>query len=86
MTIQPDTLLSRQHIRQQIRDRRRALSPEQQRLFAQQAAERMMARPPVVLAHNVALFLSFDGELDAAADRPALARRQAGISPGAASL
>ncbi len=23
-----------------------------------------MARPPVVLAHNVALFLSFDGELD----------------------
>lgn len=64
MTIQPDTLLSRQHIRQQIRDRRRALSPEQQRLFAQQAAERMMAWPPVVLAHNVALFLSFDGELD----------------------
>lgn len=64
MTIQTDTLLSRQHIRQQIRDRRRALSPEQQRLFAQQAAERMMARPPVVLAHNVALFLSFDGELD----------------------
>lgn len=43
MTIQTDTLLSRQHIRQQIRDRRRALSPEQQRLFAQQAAERMMA-------------------------------------------
>ena len=64
MTIQPDTLLSRQHIRQQIRDRRRALSPEQQRLFAQQAAERMMAWPPTVLAHNVALFLSFDGELD----------------------
>ncbi|STV33436.1 5-formyltetrahydrofolate cyclo-ligase [Klebsiella pneumoniae] len=64
MTIQTDTLLSRQHIRQQIRDRRRALSPEQQRLFAQQAAERMMAWPPVVLAHNVALFLSFDGELD----------------------
>ncbi len=64
MTIQPDTLLSRQHIRQQIRDRRRALSPEQQRLFAQQAAERMMAWPPIVLAHNVALFLSFDGELD----------------------
>ncbi len=82
MTIQPDTLLSRQHIRQQIRDRRRALSPEQQRLFAQQAAERMMAWPPIVLAHNVALFLSFDGELDTQPpDRPALARRQAGISP-----
>ena len=64
MTLQPDIPLSRQHIRQQIRERRRALSPEQQRLFAQQAAERMMAWPPVVLAHTVALFLSFDGELD----------------------
>ncbi len=64
MTLQPDTLLSRQHIRQQIRERRRALSPEQQRQFALQAAERMMAWPPVVLAHTVALFLSFDGELD----------------------
>ena len=37
MTLQPDIPLSRQHIRQQIRERRRALSPEQQRLFAQQA-------------------------------------------------
>ena len=64
MTLQPDIPHSRQHIRQQIRERRRALSPEQQRLFAQQAAERMMAWPPVVLAHTVALFLSFDGELD----------------------
>ena len=52
MTLQPDIPLSRQHIRQQIRERRRALSPEQQRLFAQQAAERMMAWPPVVLAHT----------------------------------
>ncbi|EIW8579478.1 5-formyltetrahydrofolate cyclo-ligase [Klebsiella aerogenes] len=64
MTIQPDIPLSRQQIRQQSRERRRALSAEQQQRFALQAAERMMAYPPVVLAHTVALFLSFDGELD----------------------
>jgi 5-formyltetrahydrofolate cyclo-ligase len=64
MTIQPDTPLSRQQIRQQIRERRRALSAEQQQRFALQAAERMMAYPPMVLAHTVALFLSFDGALD----------------------
>ncbi|EML6582634.1 5-formyltetrahydrofolate cyclo-ligase [Klebsiella aerogenes] len=64
MTIQPDIPLSRQQIRQQIRERRRALSAEQQQRFALQAAERMMAYPPVVLAHTVALFLSFDSELD----------------------
>lgn len=54
----------RQHIRQQIRQRRRALSNDQQRDYAQQAANRMMAFPPMLLAHTVALFLSFDGELD----------------------
>ncbi|EMJ5249664.1 5-formyltetrahydrofolate cyclo-ligase [Klebsiella aerogenes] len=64
MTIQPDIPLSRQQIRQQIRERRRALSAEQQQRFALQAAERMMAYPPVVLAHTVALYLAFDGELD----------------------
>ena len=46
MTLQPDTLLSRQHIRQQIRERRRALSPEQQRQFALQAAERTDSESP----------------------------------------
>lgn len=55
---------SRQHIRQQIRQRRRALSNDEQRDYAQQAANRMMAFPPMLLAHTVALFLSFDGELD----------------------
>ncbi len=54
----------RQLIRQQIRQRRRALSNDEQRSYAQQAANRMMAFPPMVMAHTVALFLSFDGELD----------------------
>ncbi len=64
MTQFPEVPASRQAIRQLIRQRRRALTPEQQALFAQQAAVRMMAYPPVVMAHTVALFLSFDGELD----------------------
>lgn len=55
---------SRQEIRKIIRQRRRALTAEQQEHFAVEAAARMMAYPPVVMAHTVALFLSFDGELD----------------------
>ncbi|MGV8776393.1 5-formyltetrahydrofolate cyclo-ligase, partial [Pseudomonas aeruginosa] len=47
-----------------IRQRRRALTPEQQQEMGQQAATRMMTYPPVVMAHTVAVFLSFDGELD----------------------
>lgn len=47
-----------------IRQCRRALTPEQQRRFGQQAAARMLSFPPVVMAHTVAVFLSFDGELD----------------------
>jgi 5-formyltetrahydrofolate cyclo-ligase len=64
MTQPPEVISSRQQIRQTIRQRRRALTPEQQSQFAVQAAARMMAYPRVVMAHTVALFLSFDGELD----------------------
>ncbi|WP_230353882.1 5-formyltetrahydrofolate cyclo-ligase [Lelliottia sp. WAP21] len=64
MTQPPEVISSRQQIRQTIRQRRRALTPEQQSQFAVRAAARMMAYPPVVMAHTVALFLSFDGELD----------------------
>ena len=55
---------SRQQIRQLIRQRRRALTPKQQSHFADRAAASMLAYPPVVMAKSVALFLSFDGELD----------------------
>ena len=55
---------SRQEIRKIIRQRRRALTSGQQEHFSIAAAARMMAYPPVVMAHTVALFLSFDGELD----------------------
>lgn len=57
-------ILSRQEIRKMIRQRRRALTPEQQQEMGQQAATRMMTYPLVVMAHTVAVFLSFDGELD----------------------
>ncbi|HHW9300810.1 TPA: 5-formyltetrahydrofolate cyclo-ligase [Salmonella enterica] len=64
MTQLPELSLSRQEIRRMIRQRRRALTPEQQRRFGQQAAAQMLSFPPVVMAHTVAVFLSFDGELD----------------------
>lgn len=64
MTQLPDSLPSRQAIRKPIRQRRREITSAQQRQFAEQAALRMMAWPPVVMARTVALFLSFDGELD----------------------
>ncbi|MBB1202818.1 5-formyltetrahydrofolate cyclo-ligase [Enterobacteriaceae bacterium 89] len=64
MTIPSATSSARQQIRQSIRQQRRALRPEQQIQSAEQAAARMMAYAPVVMARSVALFLSFDGELD----------------------
>jgi 5-formyltetrahydrofolate cyclo-ligase len=64
MILVSNTLSTRQHIRQTIRQHRRALTPDQQQLFADQAAHRMMVYTPVMMAHTVALFLSFDGELD----------------------
>ncbi|KHT32869.1 5-formyltetrahydrofolate cyclo-ligase [Pectobacterium carotovorum] len=65
----PDTSLSstaasRQQIRQAVRQQRRLLTPEQQSHFAQQASERVMAHPKIIRADSVAVFLSFDGELD----------------------
>ncbi|MBA5236026.1 5-formyltetrahydrofolate cyclo-ligase [Pectobacterium aroidearum] len=68
-SISPDTSLSsttasRQQIRQAVRQHRRLLTPEQQALFAQQACERVMAHPKIIRAESVAVFLSFDGELD----------------------
>ncbi|GAA0508359.1 5-formyltetrahydrofolate cyclo-ligase [Tatumella terrea] len=61
----------RQQIRAQIRRQRQALSPQQQQLAAQQVAERALSFPLLAQARNVALFLSFDGELDT---RPLIAR------------
>lgn len=64
MTLHSELPLSRNDIRRMIRQRRRALTPQQQLDFGQRAATRMLAYPLVVLANTVAVFLSFDGELD----------------------
>ena len=54
----------RSEIRQHIRQRRRALTPTEQHHFAELAAVRMLAYEPIAKAATVAVFLSFDGELD----------------------
>ncbi len=64
MTELPVTSDLRQHIRKEIRQKRRALTADEQAHFAEQAAARMLGFAPVVEAKSVAVFLSFDGELD----------------------
>ncbi|CDG20392.1 conserved protein of unknown function [Xenorhabdus poinarii G6] len=54
----------RTSIRKKIRQRRQSLSPEQQSQFAQQAVKQVLAHPKIKPATNIALYLSFDGELD----------------------
>ncbi|WP_446470738.1 5-formyltetrahydrofolate cyclo-ligase [Xenorhabdus stockiae] len=63
--MQSDSFFSlRKSIRQDIRQLRKNLSPEQQLRFALQAAERVMEHPKILQAKKIALYLSFDGELD----------------------
>ena len=58
------TATLRHAIRKQVRASRRALTPEQQTLFARQAAMQMLQYPPLQQAQRIALSLSFDGELN----------------------
>jgi len=64
MTLSASRSELRQTIRQTVRQHRRALSADEQTHFAELAAQRMLALPQVKQANTVALFLSFDGELD----------------------
>jgi len=64
MDLQPQFAAQRQTIRQQVRQQRRLLTPAQQQSFALQAAEQVMAHPRIQAAQHIAVFLSFDGELD----------------------
>lgn len=57
---------ARQILRSEIRQRRQALTAEQQTDFALKAAERVATHPKIMSASTVSLFLSFDGELDTA--------------------
>ena len=58
--------LERQKIRSEIRQRRRLLTAEQQQLAAHLAAQQIASHDKIQQANTIALFLSFDGELDTA--------------------
>ncbi|MBC3210899.1 5-formyltetrahydrofolate cyclo-ligase [Serratia fonticola] len=64
MSLQPQFAQQRQLIRNEIRQRRRALTPAQQHDFAQQMACNIAQHPRIQAARSIAAFLSFDGELD----------------------
>ncbi|MBT0460047.1 5-formyltetrahydrofolate cyclo-ligase [Morganella morganii] len=57
-------LQARHHLRQLIRNKRRALTPQQQNTAAQDLVQQIIHHPDIHRAGNIALFLSFDGEID----------------------
>ncbi|MCW2255471.1 5-formyltetrahydrofolate cyclo-ligase [Providencia alcalifaciens] len=54
----------RQHIRKLIRKTRQQLSSNEQLLAAQDVMRNALEHPAIIQARRVALFLSFDGEID----------------------
>ncbi|PKB88338.1 5-formyltetrahydrofolate cyclo-ligase [Ewingella americana] len=66
MSHTPQHASIRQQIRNEVRQRRKNLTSEQQSLFAQQAADRVATHPRIQAASTISVFLSFDGELDTA--------------------
>ncbi|MEH0833950.1 5-formyltetrahydrofolate cyclo-ligase [Pectobacterium cacticida] len=58
------TAALRQQIRQTVRQKRRLLTSEQQAYFAQRVCDRALTHQKIMQAENIAVFLSFDGELD----------------------
>jgi len=59
-----DISLQRQSIRHLIRTLRRQLTPRQQTLAASSLTQRLLTDSRIAAADHLALFLSFDGELD----------------------
>lgn len=64
MPLNPQLALERQKIRSEIRERRRLLTPEQQQQSAHLAASHLASHHKIQQANTVAIFLSFDGELN----------------------
>ncbi|WP_145553121.1 5-formyltetrahydrofolate cyclo-ligase [Yersinia canariae] len=64
MPLNPQYALERQKIRSDIRERRRLLTPEQQQHSANSAAKHIASHNKIQQANTVAVFLSFDGELN----------------------
>ena len=63
----PDANLSKAQLRSTLRQRRQALSAEQQHLAAQALADVITSLPNWHTAQHIALYLAADGEIDAAA-------------------
>jgi 5-formyltetrahydrofolate cyclo-ligase len=61
-----DISTRRNQLRQLIRQRRQALSPEQQRLAAIELVRQFTTQPQLAKLQHLALYLSNDGELDTA--------------------
>lgn len=64
MSHQPQFTEQRKLIRNEIRRRRRALTPTEQQNSAQEIATRVTQHPRIQSAKYIAAFLPFDGELD----------------------
>ncbi|ALE22885.1 MULTISPECIES: 5-formyltetrahydrofolate cyclo-ligase [Proteus] len=63
---QPPVFQQRDQIRKAIRQKRRQLTVAQQQDAAHKLSERVLHHPKVKQAKTIALFLSFDGEIDTA--------------------
>ncbi|CNH94474.1 5-formyltetrahydrofolate cyclo-ligase [Yersinia aldovae] len=64
MPLNPQHALKRQKIRSEIRERRHLLTAEQQHQSAHLAAKYIAEHSKIRQANTIALFLSFDGELN----------------------
>lgn len=64
MPLNPQYALERQRIRITIRERRRLLTAEQQQQAAHLAAQHIAQHNKIQQAQTIAVFLSFDGELN----------------------
>src|SRR5690625_5421353 len=60
----PDLAQAKQRLRQEMRARRRNLSPEQQQRAAHSLAKHLVRLPAFVRSRHLALYLPNDGEID----------------------
>ncbi|MGJ3353226.1 5-formyltetrahydrofolate cyclo-ligase [Providencia sp. Je.9.19] len=71
--------IMRQQIRKSVRSARKQLSHDEQHIAAQQVMHNALQQPEIIQAKNIALFLSFDGEIDTRPLINALWRQQKNV-------
>lgn len=57
-------IMDKQAIRQDVRKRRNALTPQEQQHFSRQLVDQVLSQSSVASAKRIGLYLSFDGELN----------------------